>query len=763
MAQNAESEPVRALTMFTSANRYVDADGICDGYTPCYTTIQSAVNAASSGELVYIYAGIYNEHVIINKSLTLQGEDRETTIIDGGGSGDVIYVSANYVTVVGVTVRNGYNGIYLIPNWAIHHFTFRDGVVTSNTFVGIQAGHSNSSGAYHVIEDCVIANSGYMGLYAHQFSHSVIRNCDVFGNVSWALDVAWGQYTLITNNRVHDNDGAGIHLDSMTTTTVENNVSWNNGGGISIGYVGSSNVVRSNLVCNNNGGISTGSPNVNYNRIYHNDLYNNGTQAYDSTGGNYWDNSYSSGGNYWNDYTGVDTDDNGIGDTPYMFFGNRDNFPLMSPKNYQPPIIHAIAGPSQPVDIINQPVNVSAEFSGAIFSDPQLTNNHSAVWDWGDGTTSEGVVDEVNGSVSGSHSYNGTGIYELRLTMSNSVCGSDTQVYQYIEIIENTPPEITVYQGFVGVDEGQTANNSGAVSDDDGDTVTLSASVGSVTNNDDDTWSWSFQTSDGPSENQTVTINVDDGNGGTDAVSFELTVANMAPLVGSISVPIDPVNIYDQPVSANALFSDPAGSYDEPYSCTVEYGDGSAPQSSLVVSDTCLGPDHTYAESGIYAVTVTITDKEGASISATATSFIVIYDPMGGFVTGGGWIWSPAGAYAADPSLEGKATFGFVSKYQKGASLPSGNTEFQFKTGDLNFKSTSYQWLVVNKSGNNAQFKGYGTINSAGNYGFMIWATDGALDTFRIKIWVVDDEAIVVYDNGTDLSLGGGSIVVHTK
>ena len=114
------------------------------------------------------------------------------------------------------------------------------------------------------------------------------------------------------------------------------------------------------------------------------------------------------------------------------------------------------------------------------------------------------------------------------------------------------------------------------------------------------------------------------------------------------------------------------------------------------------------------------------------------------------------------PSLEGRATFGFVSKYKKGASVPEGNTEFQFKAGNLNFNSTSYEWLVVNQTGTNAQFKGYGTINGTGNYGFMLWATDGSPDQFRIKIWDAATEA-VVYDNGTDQVIGGGSIVVHKK
>ncbi len=120
------------------------------------------------------------------------------------------------------------------------------------------------------------------------------------------------------------------------------------------------------------------------------------------------------------------------------------------------------------------------------------------------------------------------------------------------------------------------------------------------------------------------------------------------------------------------------------------------------------------------------------------------------------------GAYLANPTLGGKATFGFVSKYKKGATVPDGNTEFKFIAGDLNFSSTSYEWLVVNQAGANAQFKGYGTINGAGNYGFILWAGDGTPDTFRIKIWDASTE-VVVYDNGVNQPIGGGSIVVHKK
>ena len=70
--------------------------------------------------------------------------------------------------------------------------------------------------------------------------------------------------------------------------------------------------------------------------------------------------------------------------------------------------------------------------------------------------------------------------------------------------------------------------------------------------------------------------------------------------------------------------------------------------------------------------------------------------------------------------------------------MPAGNTEFQFKAGDLNFHSSSYEWLVVTGS-DYARFKGEGAINNEvdlqGNpYKFMLWAGDKEPDTFRIRI-----------------------------
>ena len=128
---------------------------------------------------------------------------------------------------------------------------------------------------------------------------------------------------------------------------------------------------------------------------------------------------------------------------------------------------------------------------------------------------------------------------------------------------------------------------------------------------------------------------------------------------------------------------------------------------------------------------------------------------------------------AADPSLIGKANFGFVSRYQPGAIIPEGQTEFRFSVANLNFHISNYDWLVV--GGARAQYEGTGTINGAGSYKFLLTAIDGqrpgagGVDKFRIKIW--DFAEVVIYDNqmgaGDDANpttqLGGGSIVIHTN
>jgi len=182
---------------------------------------------------------------------------------------------------------------------------------------------------------------------------------------------------------------------------------------------------------------------------------------------------------------------------------------------------------------------------------------------------------------------------------------------------------------------------------------------------------------------------------------------------------------------------------------------------------------HAYAAPGVYTVALTVTDRAGATASATAESYAVVYDPDGGFVTGGGWIAAPASACqraALCGGASGKANFGLNARYHNGASMPVGNSEY--KVENFQFKATGYSWLVV--TGATARYQGTATINGAGGYAFQLTVIDGqaagggGTSRFGLRVWEAASGA-VVYDTqpgATDgaaptTPLGGGSIVIH--
>jgi uncharacterized protein len=322
--------------------------------------------------------------------------------------------------------------------------------------------------------------------------------------------------------------------------------------------------------------------------------------------------------------------------------------------------------------------------------------------------------------------------------------------------LTNAPPTASA-GGPYSADEGQTVALSAAGSDPDGTPVTFAWDL-----NNDGIFETPGQTAvfnavDGTFDFP-VSVQVTDATGLSTVASAVVHVENVAPTLSPITAPLDPAAV-NTPIPVSAQFTDP-GVLDT-HTALWDWGDGATSSATLTetngsgsVSDT-----HAYPVPGIYKLTLTLTDKDGASTQAFF-EYIIIYDPNGGFVTGGGWMNSPAGAYTPDPALTGKANFGFVAKYKKGANLPEGSTEFQFKAGGLNFKSTGFEWLVV--AGSKAQFKGTGTINGQGEYKFMLTAGDGSPDTFRLKIW--QDAAgaeQVIYDNGSQQPIDGGSIVVH--
>jgi cysteine-rich repeat protein len=340
--------------------------------------------------------------------------------------------------------------------------------------------------------------------------------------------------------------------------------------------------------------------------------------------------------------------------------------------------------------------------------------------------------------------------------------------------LENTAPEVDA-GGDAAVPEGTLFTRAGSFVDPDADTWTATVDYGDGADAEAlalSGQSFTLEHTYGDNGVYTVEVTVTDSHGASDVATFQVTVSNVAPSVGPIATVLDPVPVGTD-VGAGADFTDPG--FLDTHTAEWSWGDGAT--STGVVTETdgsgAVVGSHVYNEAGIYTIEVTVTDDDGG-VGESVFQYVVVYDPAGGFVTGGGWIDSPAGAYPADPALVGKANFGFVAKYKKGATVPTGTTQFQFQAGDLNFHSSSYQWLVI--AGARAQFKGEGTINGVAGYGFMLVGIDagqpggGDSDAFRIKIW---DKATgeVVYDNqlgadddsGAATALGGGSIVIHNK
>ncbi len=427
-----------------------------------------------------------------------------------------------------------------------------------------------------------------------------------------------------------------------------------------------------------------------------------------------------------------------------------------------PPIAQGF--PTAPVVI-----DVGTTFNLSVgFSSPESEQTTTTVIHDPDGAQSAGL-DIINTSgnlatadMTWTPDVDDAGVYVLTFVASDSA-DPPGQTTQTLTIEVNAPV----------VNQPPVADADGPYAGLEGSMVTFDGSVSSDPDGDPLTFEWDFGDGNtaldaGPTPTHTyvdngsyeVCVTISDGTA-FDQDCTTADIVNAAPSVGAISVSTDLLEI-QHTVETSADFTDPGIS--DTHTAIWDWGDGNTTVGTFPETNgegTATG-SHVYADPGVYTITLTVTDDDGDSGTAVH-EFVVVYDPDGGFVTGGGWINSPAGAYSADETLDGKANFGFVSKYKKGASTPTGNTEFQFKAGDLNFHSSSYAWLVVTGS-DYATFKGEGAINGDDGYRFVIWAGDDEPDTFRIKIWIeTDGDETVVYDNGFDQVIEGGSIVIHDK
>lgn len=223
-----------------------------------YTSIQDAIDNASSGDTVYVFNGTYYERVKLNKAIDLIGENKETTVIDGERKDDVVYVSADYVTISGFTIQNSGNkhsddGIYV---HACIYVKILDNIISENE-AGIDLHYSSKN----TITNNIIKDNSRFGI-------GIGGRCDnnfIYGNTisksGWAISagsIFENHHHNISGNTINYNT-VGIYLTGSSDNIISGNtIIGNRYPGIDLSSYSSNNIITGNYISLNAWGIRVG-------------------------------------------------------------------------------------------------------------------------------------------------------------------------------------------------------------------------------------------------------------------------------------------------------------------------------------------------------------------------------------------------------------------------------------------------------------------------------------------------------------------------
>jgi parallel beta-helix repeat protein len=275
-----------------------------------YPTIQSAIDSAKPGATVFVSPGLYYEQVIVNKSLTLVGDNRETILDGNNAQVTLIKVTADNVKITGFKLQNS--------GWKWG----RAGIEVDNA------------------DNCIIENN-FVYLTCHQIrlvesrGSNVIFNTvdaprDPFPQSAYGIRLENCTDCLITDNAISNNIG-GIHFEgAVNCTATRNNISQNSQGIRLYSPCADNKIVGNTIFNNTNDGMFVTLPtNSTFlrNMFFHNNFINNSESFLGEIADCSWDNGAE--GNYWTAYKGKDDNHDAIGDTPHVFGKEQDRYPLM--------------------------------------------------------------------------------------------------------------------------------------------------------------------------------------------------------------------------------------------------------------------------------------------------------------------------------------------------------------------------------------------------------------------------------------------------
>jgi len=335
-----------AVGMSTTSIPYGKIYFVDDDFTPDpsnykFNDIQSAIDAAGSGDIIYIFPGNYPKNLFINKPLTIIAE--EGVYVDGDAAKYAIDIQAPNVTVVGLNIYNGdeaciytdkenitiKNCIMYGAHDGIYINASRNSLINStiySTFCGVRITGSNNS-----VENCEVYGTDW-GMIINNSSMCYVNNSKFYGIENKSIWVNHSSWIYIYGTTFNDSF-CGVKFSFSNNSTINSCSFYNNKVGVEFRNSTMNEIINSNIVNNDGYGIFA---EASYNNIiHHNNFINNTINAYDD-GNNAWNTSI---GNYWSDYHGNDSNNDGIGDMPYSIGTNADYRPLMHLIEYPPSFV----------------------------------------------------------------------------------------------------------------------------------------------------------------------------------------------------------------------------------------------------------------------------------------------------------------------------------------------------------------------------------------------------------------------------------------